>query len=112
LTFLNGYSASLMLFQRMSVNYQYSMPNKLFQSLQARLVCVVSEHLQEMRETFEHTGAVQTLEQFLDGPRDVDWAAVDAIMARMAADSRANYLRALGVSGEDSVATVEDGLSA
>ena len=96
LSFLDDYSACLMLFSSTTENFRYGMPNKLFQAVRMRKVSIVSDHLSEARDTFESTGAVQTLSSFLLSTQDADWDKADGVIADLAAESQQAYLDAIG----------------
>lgn len=97
LGFLEGYSATLMLFENTSVNTRMSMPNKLFQSLCNGCIAIVSPTLEEVRHTFGHTGAVATLDEYLTEPnRAVDWNEVRTVTDRLRREGKSAYLRTIG----------------
>lgn len=98
-TFLDDYGWSLMLFKVDNLNLRYCLPNKLFQSLNHHVACLVSPELQEIKDLFGETGAVQTLDDVLSCPdRCPDWQAVDERLSNLRSASQAAYLRALGLS--------------
>lgn len=64
LSFLEAYKYSYMAFPSDSFNIKYSMPNKLFQSLENGLICLVFKHQYEAIRCFSQTGYVQLITNF------------------------------------------------
>lgn len=54
----SGYSFSLVYFPSERVNIKYCLPNKLFQSFEAGVKCVISENLSEIDSKFRRAGGV------------------------------------------------------
>jgi hypothetical protein len=61
--FLENYSYSFVVFQSARKNIKYCMPNKLYQSLSAGLICIVADDSIEMTRCFETTGYVVRLSE-------------------------------------------------
>jgi len=96
--FLSPYRFSLIAFEAERENIYFCMPNKLFQSLSKGLVCVVSDNMKEMIETFSSTGAVVPMSRFQDksfNPEAVDWPAARRVLQKMTAESRRNFIEAV-----------------
>jgi hypothetical protein len=106
LTFLKNYSYSLLYFPDERLNFRYAMPNKLFQSLHYGLRCLVSPNMQEAIEEFGPLGAVMELDEssdvaaLLQNPPHLDESGLVRRLAAMRAESRANFVRAAGLSSE------------
>jgi hypothetical protein len=65
LGFLSGYRYLLITYKGSENNIRGCMPNKLFQALGAGLICVVSDSMQEIRETFGSTGFVVSFQDLI-----------------------------------------------
>lgn len=99
MAFLAEYRFSLLTFHVARENIRFCMPNKLFQSLSLGLICVVSDEMTEILDTFRASGAVVPLSTFGRGAEaQVDWRETDKIIHRLATDSRQNFLGAVYAS--------------
>lgn len=90
-----------------SLNFRYSLPNKLFQALSNGLVVVVSKNFEEMTGTFSNSASIITVDKgnfiygikraIADRPqKDADMVLDQIITAHE--ENRINYLCAIGLS--------------
>ncbi len=94
--FLADYQYSLMLYPSKLLNFMYCMPNKLFQSLNYGLTCLVSDNLKEIREEFESSGYVQTLSNLEQGGGcQRKWGELTTKLESMAKTSHVNFMAAI-----------------
>lgn len=63
---LPKYHALLMAFDSQDPNILNCMPNKLFQAFQSDLICIVSDNLKEVLDTFSSSGCLITIDDFLN----------------------------------------------
>jgi hypothetical protein len=89
---LYRYFAMILLFDSTDYNIVHCMPNKLFQALEANLLCIVSENLSEIRKTFEASGAVNTLDAFLNGQFNPTKVMPRNVLMRFAEENAEKYL--------------------
>jgi hypothetical protein len=95
-SFLSGYLGCILVYESSLENIRYCMPNKLFQSLSAGLVCIVSDNLVEASETFCKTNFVisfSKLVRFQD--LELDAVLLDKELERIWRQSKENYLSAV-----------------
>lgn len=94
---LDGYSASLMIFDDSLLNIRYCLPNKLFQSIDMRLPCIVSPNLYESKLIFKNTGFVVDMMSFYEcGLPDVDVKLLEDKMVQLFCRNKKNYVGVLG----------------
>lgn len=103
LSFLNEYRVLVMPFHVDNLNLKFCMPNKLFQALSSRVLCLVSDELLEMmnlsewfggalagipRSGFEPSSLVESYDR-------IDWEVVFGAINMFSCESKENYMRAL-----------------
>jgi len=98
--FLDNYRYSWLCFESGLLNIRYCMPNKLFQSLSARLCCVTSDNLVEARALFgdacvSYSDFLRICEGKLESPADgIDWEDIEERIQKLAERSRTSFLEA------------------
>ena len=95
MSFLIGYGFSIMHFESSKFNIRYCMPNKLFQSLEYDLPCLVSRNMLEAYGSFKATGYVFTLDDFA-GVINPDREELENVMSSMKNISKLNFFSAIG----------------
>lgn len=91
------YSASLMVFDDSLVNIRYCLPNKLFQSIEMGLPCIVSPNLYEAKLAFKGTGFVVDMSKFYEeGLPEADMALLEDKMECLSCRNKENYIGVLG----------------
>lgn len=106
LSFLQGYSRSLMIFEEGQLNLRYCLPNKLYQSAAQGVVCLVSEGLREVALTYSRFegfvevapgNATDLAEVFAHPCPEPDWSSLMGALADEQKVARKKYLAALGM---------------
>lgn len=95
LSFLDNYTHSLMAFPSSAINIRYCMPNKLFQSLQHGLTCIVSDNMTEIMSEFQSTGAVLEIDDFVSRLESYSTPEATERLQSMLEKSKKNYLTAI-----------------
>jgi len=101
LSFLRAYKFSWLCFESPAINIRYCMPNKLFQSLESGLRCIISENMREVDIVFGRgcmkyqdciNGTTTRLCQFLPQDR----YEIRERIKQLQVKSRSKFLRACG----------------
>lgn len=68
---VSQYKYSLIFFDSENLNLRYCLPNKLFQTLEAGTICIISENLYEIIDKFNETGMTITLSESFENNHDL-----------------------------------------